>query len=175
MWTFQAISNFSRRASSSGKPGERGATLAELLVVLTIVSLLAAMAVPVVETTVRREKEQNLRQTLRDVRTAIDRFHDDWRADRFAEGTNGISDAGFPTTLSILVEGLEDSEGSPRKYLRQLPQNPYAKRGTELSQQWTLIAYDQPRDDPIWNGTDVYDLKPVTERMGLDGTSIAAW
>ena len=57
-----------RRAWSSSN---RGLTLIELLVTLVILSILAAAAVPYAELTVRRDKEMELRRTLRQVRTAI--------------------------------------------------------------------------------------------------------
>ena len=50
----------------------RGLTLIELLVALVILSILAAAALPYAEVTVRREKELELRQALRQVRSAID-------------------------------------------------------------------------------------------------------
>jgi len=114
-----------RRAWSSSN---RGLTLIELLVTLVILSILAAAAVPYAELTVRRDKEMELRRTLRQVRTAIDSFHDDWRNGAISKTGDGVSDDGFPKTLTVLVEGVEagDAKGGVRKYLRRIPRDPFA-------------------------------------------------
>ena len=133
-----------RRGLSSVSPGERGATLAELLVVLAILSILAAIAVPFAETTVLRNKESELRAELRDVRTALDRLHEDWRAGAFGDQTDGISENGFPTELALLVVGLTDAEGKPKRYLRDLPENPFAPR--DADDLCLLYTSPSPRD-----------------------------
>ena len=167
------MSSFVLRASSSARRAERGVTLAELLVVLAILSILAAIAVPFAETAVLRGKEHALRAMLRDVRTAIDRFHDDWRAGDFEDGTGGISDNGYPAELVLLVEGLADKDGAPKRYLRKLPENPFAPRDSD--EPWLYLGYSDPPDTRVWNGEDIYDLRAVTDRTGLDGTAIADW
>ena len=55
--------------SSSG-----GWTLIELVIVITVLSVLTLGIVPVVKNSVRRQKEQQLREVLRDMREAIDEF-----------------------------------------------------------------------------------------------------
>lgn len=173
---FLRISNFARRASSSGKRvGERGATLVELLVVLTILSLLAAAAVPFAETAVMRQKERDLQETLREVRTAIDRFQDDWRTGAMDDETDAASEAGLPVTLDVLVEGVNGAEGETLRYLRRLPENPFAPRGAEFEEAWLLLGYSDPPDATVWNGEDVYDIRARTERTALDGSEIADW
>ena len=169
------MSSFVPRASSSVKRGERGTTLVELLVVMAILSILAAIAVPFAETTTLRGKEQELRATLRDTREALDRFHADWRAGAFGDGGEGISENGFPTDLAILVEGLEDEEGALKRYLRALPENPFAPREATDEDHWLFLGYTDPPDASVWNSEDIYDLRPVTERIALDGSEIADW
>jgi general secretion pathway protein G len=156
---------------------ERGATLAELLVVLVIVSTLAVVALPMAETAVQRRHEIELRETLRTVRTAIDRFHADWRGGKMKESADGISESGFPETLEILVKGVAGSEGDdlPLRYLRRVPRNPFAEGRGPISENWRLIGYEQQRDDSQWNSKDVYDLSAITERKALDGSSIKDW
>lgn len=56
-----------------GSPG--GFTLLELVITITVLSILTLGAVPLVKVAVRRQKEQQLRETLREMRIAIDQFH----------------------------------------------------------------------------------------------------
>ncbi len=158
--------------------GETGATLAELLVVLAIISILAVTAVPFAETTMQRRKEIELQETLRSVRQAIDAFHQDWRANRFAKTEPAASVNGYPVTIGVLISGVNVALGSgPRQkrwYLRAAPSNPFAAPSAEADDAWRLIGYAQPRDG-AWDGQDVYDLRAVTEKEALDGTRIADW
>lgn len=166
------------RASSSA---ERGATLAELLVVLLIVSTLAVVALPMAETAVQRRHELALREALRDVRIAIDRFHADWRDGKMKEDADGVSRNGFPTTLAVLVGGVaaegDDTGGGSEtlRYLRRVPLNPFVDPGRRISDHWRLLGYAQESGTRAWNEVDVYDLRAVTDRTGLDGTAIADW
>jgi len=52
-----------------------GFTLLELVITITVLSILTLGAVPLVKVAVRRQKEQQLRDTLREMRIAIDQFH----------------------------------------------------------------------------------------------------
>lgn len=56
---------------------QTGFTLIELVVTLVVLSVLALGTIPLVQNAVRRQKEQRLRETLRDIRQAIDEFHRD--------------------------------------------------------------------------------------------------
>src|SRR5215813_2131074 len=95
---------FAQRASWSSS---LGLTLIELLVTLVILSILAAAALPDAEVTVRREKEIELRRALRDVRTAIDAFYDDWKGGKISRTSTAASEDGYPRTLQILVDGAD--------------------------------------------------------------------
>lgn len=163
--------------SPSSKRGERGTTLIELLVVLAIVSVLAVTALPFAEVAVQRRKETELRDTLREVRMAIDAFHIDWRDEEIPADDAIVSQNGFPVTLSVLVTGLEGPgpDGGLKRYLRRLPENPFADADQPQDAHWDLLGYTDPVDAASWNGEDVYDLRPNTDRKGLDGTEIATW
>lgn len=155
--------------------GEAGATLAELLVVLVIISILAVTAVPFAETTAQRRKEVALQETLRSVRQAIDAFHQDWRANRFAKTEPAASANGFPVRMDVLIAGvdvaLENGVRQKRRYLRAAPVNPFAA-GEEDA--WRLIGYAQLKEGD-WNGQDVYDLRAVTEKEALNGARLSDW
>jgi general secretion pathway protein G len=55
----------------------RGFTLIELIITVTVLSILTMGVVPLLKLSVKRQKEQQLRETLRQIRTAIDEFHRD--------------------------------------------------------------------------------------------------
>jgi general secretion pathway protein G len=54
-----------------------GWTLIELVITMTVMSVLTLAVIPIVRTSVRRQKEQRLREALREMRNAIDEFHRD--------------------------------------------------------------------------------------------------
>lgn len=56
---------------------ERGFSLIELVVTVTVLTILTLGAMPLVKVSVRRQKEQQLRDSLRQIRMAIDEFHRD--------------------------------------------------------------------------------------------------
>jgi len=61
--------------------GASGVTLLEMVVTLAIISILAAVAQPMSRNFVRRTREENLKQNLSKIRSAIDDFHRDWERD----------------------------------------------------------------------------------------------
>src|SRR5436190_12077684 len=52
-----------------------GFTLIELVISITVLTILTLGVVPLIKVTVKRQKEQQLRETLRTIRSAIDQFH----------------------------------------------------------------------------------------------------
>jgi len=60
---------------------ESGVTLLELLVTMTIVVILASIAMPLSKVTTQRRQEIELRQQLRTIRAAIDTFKLEWNRD----------------------------------------------------------------------------------------------
>jgi general secretion pathway protein G len=170
--------------------GSAGSSLMEMVVVLAILSLLAAMATPYAKKSFRREKEIQLRETLRTVRTAIDRFHADMEGNGAGrKDSTTASENGYPLSLTVLVEGVEkNTEDKKRKrYLRSLPVNPFAPPGTAFEAQWAFVSYQ--RETPViasssYGATlaetqktkkDIYDLHAVTPEAALDGTRYADW
>jgi len=56
---------------------QRGFSLIELVITITVLTILTMGVLPLVKVSVKRQKEQELRETLRQLRTAIDNFHRD--------------------------------------------------------------------------------------------------
>lgn len=141
--------------------------------VMMIISILSAAALPHLQQKIVRDKEYQLQKDLLKVRESIDRFHRDWRETIIVENAKGISADGFPKTLDVLIEGVPEVDGGQlRKYLRRVPENPFA---ADKEEPWLFLGYRDPADTAKWNGVDIFDLRANTERTGLDGTPIAEW
>ncbi len=61
----------------TGGKTERGFSLIELVITITVLTILTLGAMPLVKVSVKRQKEQQLRETLRQLRMAIDEFRRD--------------------------------------------------------------------------------------------------
>ena len=154
---------------------QHGFTLIEVLITLAIVALLATMAMPLAELTVKRGKEQDLRRSLREIRTAIDAYKqavDEGRIQKSMDAT------GYPATLELLVEGVAD-EKKPDKnriyFLRRIPRDPFATDVTlTAAETWGKRCYESPPDDPS-EGDDVYDVYTLNEGTGINGMPYREW
>ncbi|HXL72829.1 MAG TPA: type II secretion system protein [bacterium] len=156
---------------------EEGFTLVEMLVVLAILAILAAVSLPYAETTVKRDKELELKRDLREMRSAIDHFHYDWQDGTIPKTSNSASDDGYPKTLDILIQGAELSGARPvkQKYLRRIPENPWGDTSLPPDQQWGLRSYGDPADSSVWGGGDVYDIYCPGDAKALDGSLYHDW
>ncbi|MQX53279.1 type IV pilin protein [Alcanivorax sediminis] len=154
----------------------RGFSLVEMLVSVMILGILAVVALPQYQNQVRREKEQDLREALRTVRTAIDAFHEDWKQGRIPPG--GLaSENGYPVSLAVLVNGVDAGtlEGGRRYYLRRVPRNPFADPTLPNLEQWQLRSYQDEPDNSRWGRQDVYDIRVAIEESALDGSCYCDW
>jgi len=155
----------------------RGLTLVELLVTLVILSILAAAAMPYAEITVRRNKEIELHRALREIRGAVDAFHEDWTAGRMAKTGDAVSEDGYPKSLQTLVDGVDmgGAKGGKRYYLRRVPRDPFAAAPGSPTEQWVLRSYQDEPDSLVWGGKDVYDVRTAAENVAIDGTRYKDW
>ena len=153
----------------------RGFTLIEMMVALSILSVLAMLVVPVAEVSVQRGKEQELRSALREIRQAIDAFKlasDEGRIPR--DSTSN----GYPPNLQALVDGLEDKKHPKRqklRFLRRLPRDPFFPDSrVDPAQTWGLRSYASEAGDPR-EGNDVYDIYSRSPQSGLNGVLYREW
>jgi general secretion pathway protein G len=156
------------------RPFNNGLTLVELIITLTILSILAATVLPMAEVTVRRTKELELRRALRTLRTAIDDYKEDFdKAVKEKKVLSAVNETGYPKELEDLVEGSDWGGLYPykRRYLRRIPQDPF----DEYELGWGLRSYEDDPDSTSWGGRDVYDVYSQNERNGLDGTPYRSW
>jgi len=119
----------------------------ELLVVISLISILAAMGIVQYRNSVISAKESVLHTDLFRMRDAIDQYYAD-------KGK-------YPSTLDALV-----SEG----YMRKLPEDPF----TKSSETWVT---EPAEADPSNPGSDpgVYNVKSGAQGTGLDGTNYSDW
>lgn len=152
-----------------------GFTLIELVITVAIVGLLATSAMPLVELTVRRAKEQELKTALREIRTAIDAYK--LAADRGQIDVEADA-SGFPPTLDLLFSGVEDITNPEMTlifFMRRLPRDPFFPDGSApAAETWGLRSYASPPDSPQ-AGDDVYDVYTLATGPALNGTAYRDW
>lgn len=145
---------------AKGAANERGLTIVELIVTITILAILASAAVPIARVRVKREKERELRRDLWEVRDAIDHYKD--AADKGGFQTK-VDTFGYPPDLDTLVKGV-DVQGKKVKFLRRIPIDPMTGRAD-----WGLRSMQDDSDSTSWGGQNVFDVYSVSQGTGLDG------
>ena len=133
---------------------QSGFTLLELLVVMTIIGILAAIAVPALRDSPQRAREATLKEDLFAMRSVIDQYHGD-------KGS-------YPADLQTLV-----TEG----YLRKIPVDPM----TKSAETWVVAMEEAPSSDSATPDTGtpptpgVIDVHSASPGKALDGTLYKDW
>jgi general secretion pathway protein G len=161
-----------RRKGSHPTPhaNQRGLTLVELIVAFTIMLILTTMAVPLARSKVRAEREKELRACLREVRDAIDKYHDLNTAGYFGPMKEGSD--GYPDNLEMLVEGVKvnNAQGTKMRFLRRVPRDPFTGKF-----EWGLRSDQDDTKSQSWGGQNVFDVYSKTFEKGSDGTPYSEW
>jgi general secretion pathway protein G len=124
-----------------------GFTLVELLIVISLISILAAMGLVQYKNSVLSAKEATLHTDLFRMRDAIDQYYAD-------KGK-------YPSGLDSLV-----SEG----YMRKVPIDPV----TQSSDSWVTVPAEPDPNNPSGEA-GIYDVKSGAQGTGLDGSAYSDW
>jgi general secretion pathway protein G len=130
----------------SGRSSQGGWTLVELTIVISLITVLAAIALVGYRNAITGSREAVLKEDLFRMRDAIDQYY----ADR----------GEYPSALESLV-----TDG----YLRTIPEDPL----TGSAETWQTELAELDPTDPFAQG--IYDVKSSAEGTALNGTLYADW
>lgn len=131
----------------AGRKGERGFTLVELMIVMTIIGILASIAIPSYIRSVQKAKEAVLREDLHTLRTSIDSYT--------------VDKEKAPQSLDDLVQA---------GYLKTIPNDPMTSR----SDTWMTSQSDTMTDiNETQGGMD--DVHSGSEAVSSEGTTYNTW
>ncbi|MDD2700759.1 MAG: type II secretion system protein [Sideroxydans sp.] len=156
---------------------DKGFTLIELLITLAILGILATMAWPMGEMAVQRSKEQELRQSLREIRNGLDAYKQAVEEGRIA---HSLIKSGYPPSLQVLVEGVPDAHSANGKgrifFLRHIPRDPMSAAGPDIPDEetWGTRSYESSADQPE-AGDDVFDVYSLSGAVGMNGIPYRNW
>ena len=151
-----------------------GFTLIEMIITLAILGVLATAVFPMGKLAVQRHKEQELRQALQQIRTAIDLYKQAADEGRIVRSSD---DSGYPKKLVDLVTGVDNAK-DPRSgkiyFLRKIPRDPLADESLPADATWAKRSYASPPDQPT-EGDDVFDIHSKSSSLSINGIPYSEW
>jgi general secretion pathway protein G len=143
--------------------------LIELIAAITILLVLTTLALPLARNTIIRGREERLREDLRMMREAIDRYKGDSDSQKIPIKVDSF---GYPPDLQTLVDGVpvKGTANAKYKYLRKIPIDPMTGNAD-----WGLRAMQDDLDSRSWGGQNVFDVYSKSQGTALDGTQYADW
>jgi len=129
------------------RTGQRGFTLIELMVVITIIVILMSVAIPRYQASILRARETVLRDDLYTLRSVIDQYTLDKQK--------------APQSLQDLVEA---------NYLKQLPMDPF----TNTRDSWVPVT-DESIMSPDQSQPGIIDVHSSSEQKSSEGTAYSTW
>lgn len=147
----------------------RGYTITELVVVCVLLTVLASVVFPAARSTLRRQKEIELRRVLASMRSAIDDYK------RFSDAgliPIELGTEGYPAELEVLVEGVDlvGQIDRKQKFLRRIPIDPMTGEA-----EWGLRSVQDDWDTESWGGENVFDVYSLSNGVGLDEIPYSEW
>ena len=148
---------------------KRGFTLIELVVTVMIISILVGLAIPLARNSIKRQREVELREDLRLMRTAIDKYKD--LSDRGFIMVK-VDTEGYPETLQTLVDGVQlvGQVDKKVKLLRKVPIDPMTNTA-----EWGQRSYQDDAKATSWGGQNVFEVYSKSEGTAFDGTKYKEW
>jgi general secretion pathway protein G len=158
-----------RKGPIARRRADAGFTLAELVMVASVLAILATVTLPIAKFSAKRSKEADLRLALREMRMAVDEYK------RYSEAgliPVDIGTEGYPKKLDILVEGVPivGQVDKKLKLLRRVPIDPMTGKD-----EWGLRSYQDAWDATSWGGENVYDVYSLSKGTGLNGVPYRKW
>jgi general secretion pathway protein G len=146
-----------------------GFTLIELLATITILGILVGLALPLTRNALKSDREQRLREELREMRVAIDKYKEASDLGRIEVPTDT---EGYPQTLEALVDGVQliGQAGKNIKFLRKIPVDPMTN-----STDWGMRSYQDEPTAQSWGGQNVFDVYTKSDGIAFDGTRYKDW
>jgi len=151
---------------------ERGVTFLELIVTASILAILASAILPLGRVAGKRQKELELRRSLRLVRTAIDRYKAAVDQGQIGGTDVQLGSEGYPPDLETLVEGVSmvGTADVKLKFLRRIPIDPMTGEA-----EWGMRCYQDEPDSRSWCRNNVWDVYSKSDGEGLDGIPYREW
>jgi len=148
-------------------------TLIEMLVAVTVLAVLAAVALPLARWDQKRRDEARLRVTLQTMRDAIDKYKE--YSDQGLIIQSDVEQRGYPLDLEELVDGVEvgdpeSAEAEKIKFLQRIPVDPMTGEA-----EWGKRSYQDDWDSDTWGRENLYDVYSLSDRKALNGTYYRDW
>ena len=163
------------KRSGRRRKSQAGLTLVELIVAFSILLILSTMAVPLARYQIRREREKALLYSLREIRSAIDKYKDMCDQGKI---TAGDADTYcYPATMQVLVDGAKlqntlsgNGQTGKYKFLRRIPRDPFTG-----DTEWGMRSMQDEPSSMSWGGQNLFDVYTKTQDKTPDGKSYSEW